>query len=192
MARHIASIAGSDIPKVTVAEFWSQLRCGDKVFCEGMSGVIDSGIKFETGSCLTHVMQVWLDGAVWTTLESTIDRGVHCDTFADYVNNYDGNLVIARRPALTDAMLRAERDAMLRLLDSHYDWKQEAEIAAHNLLPFFKVGATRKEYYCSGLQYVGSLATAYPLQAAKLAGEMPTPEDNWTDASVVAVCALVK
>ena len=192
MAQHIASVASSSIPKVSAAMFWSELRAGDLIFAEGMGRVIDAGIRAETGSCLTHVMAIWLDGSIWTTLEATIDRGVHCDTFSDYVNNYDGSLVLARRPILTAADLRAQRDSMLDLLDSLYDWQQEAKIVAHKLLPFFPVNATKKEFYCSGLQYIGSLATDHPLQDCMTPGELPTPEDNWTDPTVVPICALTR
>jgi hypothetical protein len=177
---------------VTRAQFWTALRAGDMVFCEGMTRIIDAGIKLETGSCLTHVLSVWLDGSVWTTVEATIQRGVHCSQFSDYVDGYNGNLVIARRPILTPADLRAERDAMLALLDEAYDWQQEATIVAHNLIKALPVLTTRKECYCSGLMYQGSLSSGAPLAASNVQGEMPTPEDIWLDPSVAPICALMR
>ncbi len=106
---------------------------------------------------------------------------------ADYVDGYDGELVLARRPVLTEEEIRKARDAGLRVLDDAYDWKQEVSIAGHRLLKCLPVEIPQKEYYCSGLQYFMSLATRYPLQRPGL--NYPTPEDVWADPTVVPVCA---
>lgn len=124
------------------------------------------------------------------TLEATFSKGVHVGVLADYVDRYDGDLVVARRSALSPEMFQAELDRGFSLLDDSYDWQQEVSIVARKLIKSLPLIEPKKELYCSGLQYAMSLATPYPLQ--RFSANYPTPEDNWTDTSVIPVCALVK
>lgn len=87
-------------------------------------------------------------------------------------------------------MIRAELDRGFSLLDDSYDWQQEVSIAARKLIKSLPLIEPKKELYCSGLEYAMSLATLYPLQRSS--ANYPTPEDNWTDTTVVRVCALIK
>jgi hypothetical protein len=136
---------------------------------------------------------VWTAGVwcqQWLTLEATFSKGVHVGVLADYIDRYDGELVLANRPALSPAMIQAEVDRGLSLLDNGYDWQEEVSIAARKLISFLPLIEPKKELYCSGLQYAMSLATPYPLQ--RPSANYPTPEDNWTDPTVQPICALVK
>lgn len=135
----------------------------------------------------------WTPGAwagQWLTLEATFGRGVHVGLLADYVDHYDGDVVLARRPQLTQAMIEAELARGFSLLDDSYDWQQEVSIAARKLVKALPLLQPKRELYCSGLQYAMSLATPYPLK--RPLASYPTPEDNWTDPSVEPVCALTK
>lgn len=188
MAPHISSVAASKIMRVTKEEFYRNVQSGDLVFCCGRAG-ISKAIEDVTSSAFSHVLMAWLppDADKWLTIESTSQHGVHIGQLSTYIDDYDGDLVLARRPALTAADLRRARDAGLQLLDDAYDWRQEASIAGHRLLKCIPVEIPKNEYYCSGLQYMMSLATPFPLQ--RPGPNYPTPEDVWTDPTVVPVCA---
>jgi hypothetical protein len=191
MATHIASVAGSDIESVQEVEFYARARSGDLVFCCGRAD-ISRAIESVTHSPFSHVLMTWLppDADAWLTIESTFHHGVHVGQLADYVDGYDGDLVLARRPVLTEDAIRKARDAGLRVLDDGYDWKQEVSIVGHRLLKSIPVEIPKKEYFCSGLQYFMSLATRYPLR--RPGPNYPTPEDIWCDSTVTPVCALRK
>lgn len=191
MAPHIASVASSKIERTTKAEFYRRVRSGDLLFCCGR-GYISRAIEDFTESPFSHVLMTWLppDADEWLTLESTAERGVHIGRLSTYIDSYDGDLVLARRPLLSEQEIRRARDAGLRVLDDAYDWRQEVSVLAHRLLKCVPVEIPQDEYYCSGLQYMMSLATEYPLQ--RPGPNYPTPEDVWSDPTVVAVCALVR
>lgn len=191
MAEHISSIAQSKLVQVTKDELYAQIRPGDLVFCSGRA-TISNTIERVTYSPFSHVLMAWVPGPwtkQWLTLEATIDRGVHVGVLADYVDNYDGDLALARR-TLSEAEILAEVNAGLALVDDKYDWAQEVSIVGHKLIHKLPVLHPKSELYCSGLQYVMSLASSKPLQ--RPAENYPTPEDNWTDPSVMPVCALLK
>jgi hypothetical protein len=132
----------------------------------------------------------WLpDGATqWLTMESTFHRGVHVGKLSDYVDAYDGDLVIARREVLTTSEKISALNAGLSVLEDAYDWRQEVSIAAHKLIHALPIVKPQQEFYCSGLQYLMSLATPYPLR--RPGANYPTPEDLWTDPTVIPICAL--
>lgn len=191
MAAHISSADGSNIEAVTKSEFYGNLRSGDLVFCCGRTDV-SKAIEDLTHSPFSHVLMTWLppDSDEWLTIESTLYHGVHVGQLATYVDDYDGDLVLARRPVLSVEEVRKARDAGLRALDDAYDWKQEMSVVGHRLLKCIPVEIPKREYYCSGLLYLMSLATRYPLQ--RPGPNYPTPEDVWTDSTVVPVCALTR
>jgi len=191
MAAHIQSVAGSEIRKVSRDELYRTVCPGDLLFCSGKE-IVSRVIEGMTASPWSHVLMVWQAAAwseQWLTLEATFDKGVHVGLLADYLGNYDGQLVLANRPVLSSQMIQDELNCGLALLDDRYDWQQEVSIAARKLIQSLPLIQPHKELYCSGLQYVMSLATPYPLQHPQ--SYYPTPEDNWTDATVVPVCALV-
>ena len=189
MALHISSIASSNIQRVKKSEFYFSVRSGDLVFCCGRAD-ISRAIEDLTHSPFSHVLMTWLppDSDEWLTIESTLHHGVHVGLLSAYVDDYDGDLVLARRPVLTEEEIRKARDAGLQVLDDAYDWKQEVSIVGHRLLKCIPVEIPKREYYCSGLQYLMSLATQYPLR--RPGPNYPTPEDIWIDPTVVPVCAL--
>lgn len=192
MAAHIESVAKSDIEQVSKGEFYNRILPGDLVFCSGRTS-IDDIIEKETNSPFSHVFMLWTTGrwlGFWLTLEATFERGVCVGLMADYVDSYNGDLVLARRTNFGISDLFAAVSKGLSLLDDRYDWQQEVSIAARKLIKELPLLQPRKELYCSGLQYVMSEATGNPLQ--KPATSFPTPEDNWTDSSVHPVCALVR
>jgi hypothetical protein len=192
MAAHIRSVADSGIRTITKGEFYNQIRPGDLLFCSGRQA-ISRTIEDATASPWSHVLMAWTAGPWcrrWLTLEATFSKGVHVGVLADYVDRYDGDLVLANRPSLSPEMVQAEVDCGLSLLDDSYDWQQEVSIAARKLIKSLPLIEPKREPYCSGLQYAISLATPYPLQRSST--NYPTPEDNWTDSTVEPVCALVK
>lgn len=191
MADHIQSIRSSGILTVTKAEFYDQLRFGDMILCQGKY-VESELIEGCTRSPFSHILMVWLPAGAtqWLTLESTASKGVHVGRLCDYVDLYDGDLLLVRRSILTDADKLAELNAGFALLDDTYDWQQEVTTVAHKLLHLLPVDKPQREYYCSGLMYAISLATPHPLQMPGPC--LPTPEDNYTDPTVAPVCALLK
>ncbi|MHB1675208.1 MAG: C40 family peptidase [Acidobacteriaceae bacterium] len=191
MASHINSVASSDIPQVTKVEFYEQIRWGDMLFCSGREPV-SRAIQCVTHSPFSHVLFAWLPAHAgqWLTLEATMQRGVHVGKLSDYLDSYDGDLVLARRSAVTDAEKFAELNAGLSVLEDAYDWQQELSFVGHKLIRTLPVVKPKGEYYCSGLMWLMSLASNWPLQMP--GPELPAPEDNWTDPSVGPVCAIVK
>lgn len=191
MAAPIASVSNAGIEFVSRADFYSKVRSGDLLFCGGRAD-ISKAIEDITHSPFSHVLMTWLppDADCWLTIESTFHHGVHVGQLSSYIDSYDGDLVLARRPVLTEDDLRKARDAGLQVLEDGYDWRQEVSIVGHRLMRRIPVEIPKKEYFCSGLQYLMSLATTYPLQ--RPGPNYPTPENIWTDPTVVAVCALMR
>jgi hypothetical protein len=194
MAQHIDSVAGSSIPKVSRAQFIAEVRSGDLLFVSGEAKVSEL-IESETKSPWSHIAQLWVpeDSDIILALESTIENGVSAEDAKYYLNLGDGPIVLARRPELTADMHRAVRSRMLAVLGEKYDWQQEVEEAVSRF-PFLHslpVHPTRNEEYCSSYQWYGSQAVPqFVLQHPERCS--PTPEDNWTDPSVVPICALVQ
>jgi Permuted papain-like amidase enzyme, YaeF/YiiX, C92 family len=184
-------LEGTGIGAVSKSEFVGKARSGDLVFCCGRAD-ISKAIEDATHSPFSHVLMTWRppDSDEWLTIESTFHHGVHVGQLSAYIEEYDGDLVLARRPVLTDEAIRSARDAGLRVLDDGYDWKQEVSIVGHRLLKCIPVEIPKKEYFCSGLQYFMSLATEHPLR--RPGPNYPTPEDIWCDPTVVPVCALMR
>lgn len=190
MAMHINSVDSSGIVAVSKAQFYSLMRPGDMLYCSGDADV-SNVIKWETKSPWSHVLAIWSPGSwgkFWLTLEATISKGVHVGVLSDYIDGYQGELVLARRPKLTTIEIQAQFNAGLALLDDGYDWEQEVSIAARKLLKALPLIKPKGDLYCSGLMYMMSLVTPYPLK--KPLANFPTPEDNWTDPSVVPVAIL--
>lgn len=189
MAIHIDNVKNSGIRQVDRLEFYEEMEWGDLIFCCGREA-ISKEIECITDSPFSHVLMAWLPGGAtqWLTLESTFHRGVHIGRLSDYVDAYDGDLVMARRPVLTAAEKMSALNVGLSALGDAYDWQQEISIAAHKLIRSLPIDRPKKEFYCSGLQYVMSLATPYPLQ--RPGPSYPTPEDLWTDPTVIPICAL--
>ncbi|HZC44148.1 MAG TPA: hypothetical protein VE195_08235 [Acidobacteriaceae bacterium] len=189
MAIHIDNVSSSGIREVDKPEFYERLEWGDLIFCSGREAV-SKEIEAITRSPFSHVLMAWLPNGAkqWLTLESTFHRGVHIGKLADYVDGYDGDLVMTRRPVLTDTEKLLVLNVGLNVLGDAYDWQQEVSIAAHRLIHTLPIDRPKKEFYCSGLQYVMSLATPYPLR--RPGANYPTPEDLWTDPTVIPICAL--
>lgn len=190
MAIHVNSVEASDLPRSSKDDFYSLLMGGDLVFCSGRDAV-SIGIERMTGSPFSHVLMAWLPAQAtqWLTLEATLNRGVHVGRLSDYVEGYNGDLVLARRPILSDGEKIAELNAGFAVLEDSYDWQQEVSIVARKLIAALPVIRPNHRYYCSGLMYLMSIASGHPLQKPR--ANLPTPEDNWTDASVVPVCAML-
>jgi len=192
MAKHIQSVRGSGVTAASRGELYGRIRPGDLIFCSGRVA-ISRCIEGLTDSPWSHVLMAWVAGpwcSQWLTLEATYEKGVHVGLLADYVNGYDGDLAVARRPVLSLQEVEGEINCGLSLLDDGYDWRQEVSVAARKMVATLPLILPKKELYCSGLQYVMSLATRYPLQ--RPAENYPTPEDNWTDPTVEPVCALLR
>lgn len=190
MAEHIKSIKTSGIRQVDKDQFYKELIWGDLIFCEG-DYTISKEIEGVTSSPFSHVLMAWLpaESDIWLTLESTKGKGVHVGKLSDYIDRYNGDIVIGRR-SLTDDQKHAILNTGFAVLEDSYDWQQEASIVAHKLVKAIPVVKPKAEYYCSGLQYLMSLAAP---PALKMPGpNLPTPEDNWTDPSVTAICCLIK
>lgn len=188
MAEAISSPAASSLPKVDKAGLYEKLQYGDTLFWWG--NVTISHIIEDLTKGPSHVLMTWLSvQGTWLTIESTIDKGVHVGLLADYMDYYPGGCVLCRRDIPSKENFR-EIEKGLSLLDDSYDWKQEVSITARKLIKELPLIQPKNELYCSGLRYVQSTVTSVPLQ--KPASNMPTPQDNFTDPSMVAVCAMVR
>jgi hypothetical protein len=190
MAQNIQSVASSDIPKLAKADFIAAVRQGDLVFCSGQA-VVSKGIEGVTGSPFSHVLMVWRPwvSSPWLTLESTDTKGVHVGMFGDYVDGYDGDLVLTRRPALTAEQIEEQLNVGFTLLDDSYDYVEEGSIVARKLLKFLPDIKPAKELYCSGLQQAIAMNTV-PFKT--YGSDWNTPEQDYIDSSVIPIAALVR
>jgi len=192
MAQHIDSVVVSTIPKVDKATFYEQCRGGDLVFCSGQAK-ISKAIEGVSKSPFSHVLMIWIPpwSTQWLTLESTDDKGVHVGKFSDYVDKYDGPLVLCRRPALTLDQIEEQLNIGFSLLDDKYDYAEEGSIALRKIkwlskLPDIK---PKTELYCSGLMQAISISTL-PYKTYDV--DWNTPEKDFIDSTVETVCALMR
>jgi hypothetical protein len=191
MAIHIESVAASSTPKFTKDQLLKCLMPGMVIFCEGEYD-ISKGIEAFTNSPFSHVATVLEVPSIQRlgVLEATKDHGVHIGKLDYYLDGYKGNIVLADAPALQFADITKLLQAQFDLIDDGYDIGQEVSMVAHRLISAFPVHVDKGEYFCSGLYQQGRKATSLPL---KFSGPgMATPEDVWTDPSIVPICALVK
>jgi Permuted papain-like amidase enzyme, YaeF/YiiX, C92 family len=192
VAEHIDSVASSQLPRLAKDEFYSSIHGGDLLFCAALSG-IGKLIEGETHSSFSHVGMCWT--APWLTewmfLEAVFPQGVRLSKLADYIDGYNGDLVLARRPALTQAQIETELNTGFYLVGEAYDWIEEVSIAVRKIklfswLPDLKPS---KEKYCSALIQADALETI-PYRVT--GPDWATPEQIYTDPSVEAVGALLK
>jgi hypothetical protein len=191
VAQPINSIAISSIPKVSKDKFFQACQPGMPIFCQGRYG-ISVGIEKFTDSPFSHVATLIYFAEIqrWGVIEATKDHGVHIGHLDYYLDTYNGDLVLASTPALSAADYTKLMQTQFDLVDDAYDIGQEASMVAHKLCSAFPVHIDKNEYFCSGLYQQGRKATSLPL---KFSGPgMATPEEVWTDPSIVPVCALVK
>ena len=197
MAQHIDSVATSGLPLVTKDAFYDAIQGGDLVFCWG-SEAISKAIEGVSGGP-SHVLMVWTPwaNAPWLTLEATFPSktvqsasGVHIGLFQDYMDQYTGDMVLCRREGLTPSNIVAELNAGFMLLDDNYNWKTDVSIAARKLLPFLPPVEISNEMYCSGLQEVMGKSSPIPFQVYP--PNPNTPEQDFTDPSVTAICGILQ
>lgn len=192
MAQHIDNVADSPIQKVTKAQFYALCRPGDIVACSGQ-GKISRAIEGQTDSPFSHVLQMfslpWVP--FWLQQESIFGRGCRVGVLSDYVDGYDGDLVLCRRPALTIEQIETELTVGFELLDDTYDWTEEVSMAARKLIRLLPPIRPEKQLYCSGYLQAKALQTI-PYRVPPGDPDWLTPEQIFTDPSVTAVCALLK
>jgi hypothetical protein len=179
------------VPKLTKAEFLSSVRQGDALYCWGRERI--SQIIENISGGPSHVLTAWQPwpGAPWLTLEATFpdlsregDSGVHCGLLSDYLNGYDGNLVLTRRPAVSALQVEIEIEEGLKELGLSYNWTTEVSIAARKVLPFLPPIESNKTLYCSGLRQKMCLLTLpYNIHGPDPA----TPEQVYVDPSTLSV-----
>lgn len=161
------------------------------MFCWGAEP-ISKAIECVAGGP-SHVLMIWVPpwSTQWLTLESTAQRGVHVGKFEDYVDGYNGDLVLCRRPSLTQPQIFEQLNIGFSLLDDRYDFIEEASIAVRKLGILSKLPAIKpkNQLYCSGLIQAISVSTV-PYKT--YGPDWNTPEQNFIDPSVETVCAKLK
>lgn len=191
MAQHIDSVASSSIACVTKDEFLARCLNGMAILCSGQYD-ISKGIEKFTGSPWSHVATlIWIEPAqAWGVLEATKGHGVHIGHLDHYLDTYNGDIVLTDVPELTIADKLTMLETQFALIDDGYDTEQEVSMVAHKLIKLFPVIEGKNELFCSGLYEVGRAKTSKPLLWR--GPGMASPEQVWTDPSIVPVCALVK
>jgi hypothetical protein len=192
MAEQIASIASSAVRKVDKRGFYAALRFGDAVMCQG-NYKISKAIERETNSCLSHILVAQLPprASCWLTAESTEDKGVHVGLMSDYVDKYDGDLVIVRRAGLTEDDRYAMMNAFYGVLECAYNTTEELTTVLHRLTHVLPIAQPKKEFYCTQLWKHMCAATSVPCGAGA-DGVNYTPEDAWRDPLMEPIAALCK
>jgi len=186
MATHINGVRGSGIPVVSQNQFYDLMLPGDEVYCWGRSLVSTAIEDFSKGP--SHCFKVWLpvSNGPWATFEATTSKGVRFGKVSDYMS-YNGDMVLCRRP-ISFKQVEAELALAVTLLDDGYDLIEFATLVGRLFDKRFPVIQPSTQLYCSAaLQVIATASKPY------LAPEHPwaTPEQLFTDPSVVTVCALL-
>jgi hypothetical protein len=191
MATHIDSVAGSNIPKVSKAEFYKNCQIGDLVFCWGQE-LLSRGIEAVAGGP-SHVLTIWVPSWLkqWMTVEALAEKNVSVNLFSGYTDDYDGDIVLCRRPALTQAEICEELNIKIAHVGENYDYIEEASIAIRKIKMFSKLPdiKPKNELYCSALVQLGGLNTI-PFKTYD--SDWNTPEQDFIDPSVETICCLLK
>lgn len=192
MAQHIQTIASSSIPKGSKADFYAAIQFGDIIFCQGNYD-ISKAIQVATRSCLSHVLVSWLppNADCWLTAESTADKGVHVGLISDYVDKYNGDIVICRATGLTDVDHYKMMNQFYSVLECAYNATEEVSTLMHKLTMVLPIVQPKKEYYCSQLVKFMRQPTVAPCGVG-IDGVNYTPEDAWLDSAIYPVLAYCK
>lgn len=179
-------------PTLSKAEFIAQLQNGDLLFCSGDER-ISRAIEGETKSPWSHVGYVFFSDFYPEPLfiEAVFKYGVRISRLIpNYIGPYKGGVVLCRRVLPKEGIKAIIAKAISRLGDG-YDWQSEVEQAGHNLLNFLPEHETGSELYCSGLVQYASTAWSPALQKPN-PNIAPSPEDIWTDPTIMPICKLLK
>lgn len=192
MAPHADKVSDVWVPEFSQAQFIGQLQHGDILFFSGQEA-ISKAIEDETKSPWSHVGYVAFTNIYPEPLfiEAVFPQGVFISRLIPkYIGVYDGDIVLCRR-ILPKEGIEAIIEKAVSRVGNAYDWQSEVEQAAHNLLHFLPEHATKGELYCSGLVQYASTAWDPPLQQPN-PDVAASPEDNWTDPTVIPDCKLLK
>jgi hypothetical protein len=192
MANHVDTVSDVWVPALSVADFKAQLQHGDALMFAG-NGAISRAIQGETKSPWSHIGTV-----IFTPfypeplfLEAVFPQGVIFSRLYDkYLGVYDGDIVLCRRVLPKEGIDAIIAKGISRI-GCGYDWQSEVEQAAHKLFGFLPEHATEGELYCSGEFWYMSTAWTPPIHRPNLK-VMPSPEDIWTDPTVIPNCKLLK
>jgi hypothetical protein len=189
MADHVSSVKGSSIPAVSKDQFWASLREGYLLFCSGRA-VISQAIEDATRSPWSHIAMVIRIYGQWCVLEAVYAHGVTITPIWQYIDRYDGDLVLCKR--MVDGKDLDQSQAILKgiaLLGREYATAGLVKEGLHRIFTDLSPEMNSTECYCSGLQWLMSQATISPFPQSPKGGA-PTPEDEFTDSTVIPICVL--
>lgn len=189
MAEHIRQVRGSAIPAVAKDDFWSSLREGYLLFCSGRAAISDA-IEDATHSPWSHVAMVVRIYDQWCVLEAVFGHGVTFTPIWQYIDRYDGDLVLCKRVVNgADVNQGAAILKGIELLGRDYAVAGLVKEGLHRIFTALPAEMNDRQCYCSGLQWLMSQSTPYPFPSPK--GGAPAPEDEYVDPTVIPVCALL-
>jgi hypothetical protein len=127
-------------------------------------------------------------------MESVFKYGVRISRlFPTYIDGYNGDLVLARRPVISENGIKAIQLKFIQeLLGDGYDAESEVGFALHKICSLIPVVTPNGKYFCSGVWQYCSTGWSPVLQPNATGLVHSTPEDIYTDPTVEPVCALVK
>lgn len=192
MAKHVHTVTDSDIPKYDKPAFWAALKEGRLLFCSG-SAAISHAIEQATNSPWSHIAMVIKVYDVWCVLEAIYQHGVTITPMWQYIDRYEGDLVLCRRIDPTTRKELDYQDAVqkgLMLLGRDYATLGLVKQGLHRIFTMLPAEMNDEDCYCSGLQWIMSTATPYPFSSPQ--GGAPAPEDEWNDATVEPIGALLQ
>jgi hypothetical protein len=194
--KHIDSLSELKSVAVDKAAFYASLRSGMLLFVSGKEP-ISHAIEKCTHSPWSHIGMVYMpcfdDGTpvgIWMLIEAVYPHGVGTNPLGTYIEGPD-DLVLVKRVDLLGADIDQRPAIRTELSLSGRDYAAFGLVreGLHRLDHYLPAEWNTQKCYCSGMQWLGSLKTTRPFPAPNGA---PAPEDEWVDASVVAVCALLK
>lgn len=192
MAKHIQAV-GSELSNLVATRdrFWASLREGLLLFCSG-SAKISHAIEGATKSPWSHIAMVIKIYDQWCVLEAVWPHGVTITPLWQYIDRYEGDLVLCRRLATDGPGLGLEYDHAkeirkgIELLGRDYAAVGLVKEGLHRIFTMLPPETNGTACYCSGLQWLMSKDGPYPFSSPS--GGAPSPEDCWLDNTVVPIC----
>ncbi len=192
MAPHLNSLMDLAPCAVDKANFWSRLRPGRLLYCNGSEEISDA-IEDACKSLLSHIAMIVQFYGTWCVIEAVWPHGVVITPAEHYIENYEGTLILCRRvdPAGNDVDETPSILEMRKHLGEDYAASGLVKQGLHLIFKGFPPECSDRQIYCSGLQNLGSLATSAPFYPNYKIDGQPSPEQLYVHPSNLLDCALL-
>lgn len=188
MATNIKNVSDLGLA-VTKEEFYTKVKNGQVLFASG-NNPIQETIEGVLRCPFSHVAFVWLPFGEtnWLVIQATFRRGVNVCLLSDYVDKYNGSLVLTENTAWDQEDKFNFTNAALSLLEADYGVGTDISIALHKWVSFIPIDRDPDDKVCSTLMQYASTFTKTPFVNKDSAG-VATPKDNWLEETIIPICS---